>query len=143
MCGCEVAKRNEQSIARHEHEFRHSSVETEATAKHTDLRRVLAVVLASEAARSTTSASPRAIDDHRIAFAHRRHARAKRMDPAGVLVPERVRQLPRQLTFGPVHQMKIRVTRTRAADLDQNLTRSGLRNRGLSQLGWFPRLNES
>ena len=60
-------------------------------------------------------------------------ARAERLDPAGVLVPERERQLVGQQARGPLHHVQVGVARTRPADLHEHLARPRLRHRYVAQ----------
>jgi hypothetical protein len=76
------------------------------------------------------------VDGDRPAVLQAGHPGADRLDPAGVLVPQRERQLPRH---GPgrelVQHVQVGVADARAADPQQHLARAGLRAVHLAQLG--------
>ena len=138
----EVAERHEQPRVGDQHVLRHAAVAAEAAARGAQLRRPLAQGLEGQAAGTAAAASPRAVDGDRLTDLEALDARSDGLDPAGVLVAERERQLVGQEPRRPLHHVQVGVTGSRAADLDEHLARSRLRHLDVPQLGRLLPLDE-
>ena len=138
----EIPERHEQPRVGDEHVLGHAAVAAEAAAGRAELRRALAQGLQPGPARAAAPAAPRPVDRDGLADLPALHARAERLDPAGVLVPERERQLVGQKARGPLHHVQVGVARTRPADLHEHLARPRLRHRHVPQDGRLLPLDE-
>ena len=114
----QAAERDEQPRGRHEHEFGHPAVETQATAEAIQLGPVLTVVLHRLLTRVAKAAAPRTVDGDGIAVFDTRDAVAALRHPARVLMTERERRLEAEVLL---HHVQIRVAHAGATDLDQDL----------------------
>ena len=91
--------------------------------------RVFAEMLGPDAAGGAAAASPRPVDEHRLAGLEAVGPRAESGDGAGDLVAERERELVRQRPGAPVHQVQIGVAEAGAGDANEHLTWTRFRRR--------------
>src|SRR5690606_7025920 len=104
----------------------HAAVKPQPAAVSADLLLALAVVLGRAAAGAAAATAPGAVDDDRLADLEALDAGPRRLDPAGVLVPERERRVEGERAGRPLHQVQVRVAGAGAADPDQHLVGAGL-----------------
>ena len=138
----EVAERHEQPRIGDQHVLRHATVTAEAAAVGAELRHVLAQRLERQAAGAAAAAPPWAVDGHRLADVQPLDARAHRLDPPGVLVAERERELIREEPGGPLHHVQVGVTGAGTADLDEHLAGPWLRDVDVAKLRRLTPLDE-
>ena len=129
----EPVERHGEARGGHDHVLREPAVAAEPGAA----RRPPAVaqVLGPDAAGAAAPASPRPVDEDRLAELEAVGSRAERGDGAGDLVAERERELVRQRAGAPVHQVQVRMAEPGAGDAHEHLTRTGFRLRHLDELG--------
>jgi hypothetical protein len=92
-------------------------------------------MLGPDAAGRAAAASPRPVDENRLAGLEAVGPRAESGDGAGDLVAERERELIRQRPGAPVHQVQIGMAEAGARDANEYLTWTRFRRWDFDQLG--------
>ena len=123
----QVADRHQPPRIVHQQVLGHPAVDAEPDARR-PLEAVDAEVLRAGRAGLASPAAVQPVDGDRLAFLDTAHARADRVNPAGVLVADHEWWSPRRHAFLElVHDVQVGVAQPRAADLDDDLARAGLR----------------